>query len=263
MNALFKYELKSNIKALLIWALAVGGMGLLCIILYSSMETSMEEMAESMASMGALSDAFGMSTLSIATLKGYFATEIGAIHSLGSSMFAASIAAVVLSKEEDNHTAEFTFTLPATRIKVIIAKYASILINIAAFTVICAALYIIGFVSLGEELPAKEFFTFMGLQLMMNLEIAAICFMLSACSKKNRLGIGISLAMILYAFDIVFRVIPDMKDVMFITPFSYSNASQIFSNADLDISAVTLSVIVIIGLTALSAFVYNRRDLAS
>ena len=84
----------------------MGGMGLICIILYKGMENSMADMAESFATMGTFSDAFGMSTLSIATLKGYFATEIGTIHALGSSMFAASIATVILSKEEDGHTAE-------------------------------------------------------------------------------------------------------------------------------------------------------------
>ena len=91
MNALLKYEWKAGIKSLLIWSLAVGVMGMLCIVLYKSMEDSMAGVAESFASMGAFSDAMGMSTLSIATLKGYFATEIGTVHSLGSSLFAASI----------------------------------------------------------------------------------------------------------------------------------------------------------------------------
>ena len=101
MVALWKSEWKAGIKSLLIWALSVGGMGLMCILLYKSMEESMAGMADSFASMGAFADAFGMSTLSIATLKGYFATEIGTIHALGSSFFAASIATVILSKEAD------------------------------------------------------------------------------------------------------------------------------------------------------------------
>ena len=83
MPVILKNEWKSGWKSLLIWAFSVGGMGLICIILYKGMEDSM---AESFATMGTFSDAFGMSTLSIATL--YFATEIGTIHALGSSMFA-------------------------------------------------------------------------------------------------------------------------------------------------------------------------------
>ena len=137
MPAILKNEWKSGWKSLLIWALSVGGMGLICIILYKGMEDSMADMAESFATMGAFSDAFGTSTLSIATLKGYFATEIGTIHALGSSMFAASIATVILSKEEDGHTAEYTFTLPVSRGKVIAMKFLAVLINLICFTFIC------------------------------------------------------------------------------------------------------------------------------
>lgn len=54
---------------------------------------------------------------------------------------------------------------------------------------------------------------------MMNIEIAAICFVISAVSKKNRLGIGISVAMLLYVYDLMARVVPDLKDAIFISPF--------------------------------------------
>lgn len=183
MPVILKNEWKSGWKSLLIWALSVGGMGLICIILYKGMEDSMADMAESFATMGTFSDAFGMSTLSIATLKGYFATEIGTIHALGSSMFAASIATVILSKEEDGHTAEYTFTLPVSRGKVIAMKFFAVLLNLICFTFICGMLYEVGFVFLGETDFGSIFTEYMLFQLMMNIEIAAICFVISAVSK--------------------------------------------------------------------------------
>ena len=97
MYAFWKMEWKAAGKSLLLWSAVVGGIGLICILLYQSMEGSMAGMAENFASMGAFSEAFGMNTLSIATLQGYFATEIGTIHALGSSMFAATLATVILS----------------------------------------------------------------------------------------------------------------------------------------------------------------------
>lgn len=263
MFAIFKNEWKSGFKSLLIWALSVGGMGLICILLYKSMEESMAGMAESFASMGAFSDAFGMSTLSIATLKGYFATEIGTIHALGSSFFAASIATIILSKEEDAHTAEFTFVLPVSRPKIIAMKFAAVLMNLVCFTAICAVFYLAGFVGLGEKEIGGEFAAFMLLQLMMNVEVAAICFVISAVSKKNRLGIGISVAMLLYVYDLIVRVVPDLKDVMFLSPFSYANATTIFSNAKPETAALLLGGFVIIGMTGVAGIIYARRDLAS
>ena len=137
MKALFKYELKSSIKSFLIWTLVVGGMGFFCLILFKSMESQMAGMAENFASMGSFSDAFGMNVLSIATAKGFFATEIGTIHALGASLFAASVATVILSKEEDSHTAEFTYTLPITRAKVVVIKAITVVTELFLFTAIC------------------------------------------------------------------------------------------------------------------------------
>lgn len=263
MFAIFKYECKASLKSLLIWSLAVGGMGLFCIILFQSMEESMAGMAENFASMGAFSDAFGMSTLSIATLTGYFATEIGTVHALGSSLFAASIATVILSKEEDQHTAEFTFALPVSRIRIVLMKYSAVLLNLICFTCICGFLYILGFVVLGKSGFDKNFILFMLLQFLMNMEIAAICFVISAISKKNRLGTGISLAMLFYAYDLMARVIPDLKKAIFLSPFSYANAPVIYSGEGIDKLALSLGIGIFVGTLFLSGAIYTKRDLAS
>ena len=125
-------------------------------------------MAKSFSDMGALSQIFGMDKLSLATVRGYFATEIGTIHSLGSAMFSAAMATVILSKEEDGHTAEFTFTLPVSRIKIIAMKYLAVLSNLVSFAIICMVLYQISFVFIGADNMGSDFYRFMFLQFMMN-----------------------------------------------------------------------------------------------
>ena len=77
MNAIIKREMRLGLKNLLIWAVTVGGLGFICTLMYTSMDGDMQEMAEQFSNMGAFADAFGMSTLSIATLNGFFATEVG------------------------------------------------------------------------------------------------------------------------------------------------------------------------------------------
>lgn len=263
MNALLKYEWKAGIKSLLIWSLAVGVMGMLCIVLYKSMEDSMAGVAESFASMGAFSDAMGMSTLSIATLKGYFATEIGTVHSLGSSLFAASIATIILSKEEDGHTAEFTYTLPVSREKVVAVKFLSVMMHLISFTVICGLLYQVGILLVGEQGLGREYLIFMASQLLMNIEVASVCFLISACSKKNKLGIGIGVAMILYVYDLMARVIPDLKDAIFLSPFSYANATEIFAQTGDHAGALICGGAIILVSAIAAGVIYTRRDLAS
>lgn len=263
MKSVLKKELTLNIKNLLIWSLSVGILGLSCILLYQSMEGEMKDMADAFSNMGAFSDAFGMSTLSIATIKGYFATEIGAVHGLGSGMFAAIIAINIISKEEDAHTGEFIFALPLSRSKVLAAKAICVGIMLLVFTGICTVFYFIGFEALGEKIPTEEFLTFMGRQLLMNAEVAGICFGLSSFAGKNRMGLGLGVALLFYAFDVMGRVIPDLKDYLFVGPYSYANAAEIFTGADTPEKSIILAVFVLVFGTAVGFWNYNRRDLAS
>jgi ABC-2 type transport system permease protein len=71
MGTILKHELKANFKTFLIWCLSVSFMSFMCILMFTSVKESMVDMAESFASMGAFSNAFGMDKLSIATLAGF------------------------------------------------------------------------------------------------------------------------------------------------------------------------------------------------
>ena len=117
--------------------------------------------------------------------------------------------------------------------------------------------------ALGETDFGSIFTEYMLFQLMMNIEIAAICFVISAVSKKNRLGIGISVAMLLYVYDLMARVVPDLKDAIFISPFSYSNATSIFAGESRDCVALILGTIMIVIMTVGAGMIYAKRDLAS
>ena len=263
MVTIYKREMKTDVKCLPIWFICVGGMGFACILLFSSMQESMEGMAESFASMGAFSDAFGMSQLSIATLIGFYATEIGTIHGLGGAMFAAVISTNMLSKEEDGHTGEFLFSLPIARGKAVIAKWCSVASHIFLFNLFCVGIYLLGFILLGEEVPMKEFILYHTMQLLMQLQIAAICYAVSAFMKKNKLGLGLGIVLLLYAYDLMARVIPDLSDSKILSPFSYANAADILSTGEISATATVLGVVILIISLCLAYIVYDKRDLAT
>lgn len=109
---IWKHEMKMNIKALCIWTLCVGAMCFGCILMYTSLEDSLQDVADMYSNMGALSVAMGMDKMSLATLVGFYATEILMLHGLGGAMFAAIIGTGILSKEEAGHTSEFLYVFP-------------------------------------------------------------------------------------------------------------------------------------------------------
>ncbi|MCR4748246.1 MAG: ABC transporter permease [Lachnospiraceae bacterium] len=262
MLSICKHELKLNLKSLLIWSLSVGGLGFICLLMYTSMDGEMMDMADTFSNMGAFSDAFGMSTLSIATINGFFATEVGTVHGLGSALFAALLSTVLLSKEEDAHTGEFLFSLPLSRGNIVLAKLISLLIELTLFTLICGVMYILGFAVLKENISWNEMMIFLGSMLFMNIEISAIGLIVSACSARNRMGVGLGLALIFYSYDLIGRVVPDMKDYLFVGPFSYTNASEIFAGKEMPAEAmITAAAVTVIALFT-SFAVYMKKDLA-
>ena len=262
MFTIYKHEMKDYVKSLLIWAVCVGGMGSMCILLFSSMQESMGDMAENFASMGAFSDAFGMSQLSIATLKGFYATEIGTIHALGGAMFAAVVSANVLSKEEDGHTSEFLFSLPIARGKAVAAKWAAVMSHILLFNLLCVSLYLLGIFVLGEDMPAKAFVLYHVMQFLMQLEIGGICFALSAFQRKNKLGLALGVVLLLYAYDLMARIIPDLSDYKLFSPFSYANAADLLGTGELYVAALILGVVVLAGCIGAAYLTYVKKDLA-
>ncbi len=263
MKTIFLGEVRLNTRALLVWSFTVGGLGLVCILLYQSMQGDMKAMADAFSNMGAFSKAFGMSTLSIATLEGYFATEVGTVHGLGSGMFAAILAVGILSKEEEGHTGEFLFSLPVTRKKVLLSKGLCILSMLIIFTVICSILYLMGFLILHEEIPVREFISFMTRQLLMNIEIGGICFGISAISGKNRTGLGIAIALIFYMYDLMGRVAPALENWLFLGPYSYANAPEIFSGAAFPLKAAAAGCCIAVTGIIFAFVCYDRRDLAA
>lgn len=263
MITLFKHEMRMNFKSLLIWALSVGLMGMICTLMYKSMEGQIDEMAASFAQMGAFADAFGMNTLSIATVAGFFASEVGAIHGLGSAMFAATISIIILSKEEDAHTAEFLLTHPFKRRTIVTSKLLALITNMVLLTLVCAVCYLVGFAGVGGEIPFKDLVLFLVMEFLMNLEVMAICFFVSAVSQKNRFGAGLGMALALYLFDIVSRVIPDLKDYAFVGPFSFANATDIFAHHDLAAKGIVLSIVLTVACIAGAYGVYCKRDMVS
>ena len=263
MSTIYKHEMKLLYKTLFIWTVAVGGLCFVCILLFNSMKGEMEGMADSFSQMGAFADAFGMSQLSSATLEGFYATEVGTVHSLGAAMFAAIISMNMLSKEEDGHTSEFLFTLPVSRGKVITSKLIAVITNVIIFNVSSVGAYTLGIVILGEDIDFDRLFLYHGMQLLMHLEIAGICFGLSAFMKKNKLGLGLGIVMIFYAYDLMARVVPNLSDYKLLSPFSYSNAADIFSSGEVELPALILGMVVM-AVCVVAAYVgYGKRDLAA
>lgn len=260
---LLRHELKMNAKALLIWTACLGFCCFGCLLLFEGLEESMAGMADAYAQMGAFSTALGMDKINVGTMEGFYAAEVALMFAIGGAMFAAMTGAAMVSKEEEGHTSEFLSTLPFGRGQIILWKYAAAAALIVLFNLICLLWIGAGFLLAGEGVPQKEFWMYHGAQLLMQLEVGSVCFLASAFCKKKQIGAALGFAVLLYMMDLICRVVPDAAGLKYVTPYYFSNATDIFSKGRVSTGMLATGVGVTVLCACLSAAVYCRRDLAA
>lgn len=260
---LLRHELKMNLKTLLIWTVCLGFCCFGCLLLFEGLEESMAEMADAYAQMGAFSAALGMDKLNVSTMEGFYATEVALMFALGGAMFAAMTGAAMVSKEEEGHTSEFLNTLPFGRGYIILWKYAAAAVLILLFNLLCLVWIAAGIALAGKNLPWKEFWLYHGAQLLMQLEVGSLCFLLSSFAKRKQTGAALGFAVLLYMMDLMCRIVPDMEALKYVTPYYFSNASDIFSEGRVEAGMLSAGVCVTALCICLSALIYRRRDLAA
>ncbi|MGT2666939.1 ABC transporter permease subunit [Streptococcus rifensis] len=258
---LVTHELKQTFKSLMIWSLSVGFICWGCIILYKSVEGSLSNVADMYANMGEMTKALGLDKVSLATLDGYFATEIALMFGLGAGLFASMLGAGSLSKEEEGHTSEFLYTLPHSRTRIIFGKYLSLLIALLCFNLICVGFELLAIWQMKMDFSYDHFVGYHLLAFLMQVELMTIGFLISSLSHRKQMGAALGLTLLLYAMDLMVRIVPDLDKLKYLTPYYYASGADVFSKTDLDWSLVGTAILVIL-LSLVAAFaIMRRRDI--
>lgn len=260
---IFRCEIKMNRKQLLIWSVCAGFTCFGCLLLFDGLKDTMGQMEQAYSQMGAFSAALGLDKVSIAQIDGFYAAEVALVFSVGGAMFAAMTGAVMLSKEEEGHTAEFLYSLPAGRTRIVLEKYMAVCSLLLLFHVLCILWEMAGFILAGELPPAEKYISYHVLQLLMGVEIGSVCFCISSVCRKKQIGAAIGLSVFLYMMDILCRVIPDLDSLKYITPYYYSNAADIFAGVKIDMGVIGIHGAVTILAAITAAAVNRKKDLSA
>ena len=139
MNIL-KRELKANLKSFLIWFIPLSLIMYIVTFEFESFYGN-AELIDSFASFEFLFQALGVSISNITTPEGYISLLSLYIY-LPLTIYSGLLGSDIISKEEKNKTAEYLFSLPVKRQKVIgskliVALIYSLLINVLLLLVVC------------------------------------------------------------------------------------------------------------------------------
>lgn len=258
----FRHELRRGRTAFAIWTGAVGAMLAICVFLYPEMKGQMEEMGDLFASMGSFTAAFGMDQLNFGTLLGYYAIECGNVLGLGGAFYAAITAASMLSKEEAQHSADFLFTHPISRQRVLTEKLLAVLALISALNLATLALSLLSMLAVGETIPWKELLLLHLAYYLMQLEIGSLCFGISAFLRRGSVGVGLGVAVLLYFLNILSNLTDSAAFLKYVTPYGYCDGAAITQTLRLDGEKLLIGcALAFLGI--LSAWLwYPKKDLS-
>ncbi len=261
MTILF-HELKQNKLSLVIWSAVISFMLGVCIIIYPEMSAQMSDINDMFADMGSFSAAFGMDELNFGEFIGYFGVECGNVLGIGGAFFAAILGISALSKEEKEHTAEFLLTHPISRARIITQKLASVMLQVVIMNLAVSAVTFMCVLVIGEKQTMSELLLFLLSYLILQLEIAAVTFGISAFLRGGGLGIGLGVSVVLYFMNIVANLTDELEFLKYITPFGYTDGAYIIANTTLrgDYLAVG-ALFTAIGITA-GYVKYTKKDIA-
>ena len=254
-------ELKSQKWTVLIWSLSIGLLMMASILLYPEMSSQMDDMTEMFSNMGNFTSAFGMDKLDFGTMIGYYMVECGNMIGIGGGLFAAIIGISSLMKEERDRTAEFLLTHPVSRFRVVTEKLLSVVLIIVIMNLVVFVMAVGSVFAIGESLPWKEIMIYHLSNLLLGIEIACICFGISAFFCKNGMGIGIGVAALMYFLNIISNLTKDAEGLKYITPYGYADGGYINEHGSLNgmYLAVGMSLM---ALGIVAAYVkYTRKDI--
>lgn len=258
---LVKHELRLGRMAFLIWSGAIGILMVACIFLFPEMKGEMDSISDAFSSMGAFSQAFGMDQLDFGSFLGYYAIECGNVLGLGGAFFAALTAAVALSKEENEGTAEFLMTHPVSRAWIVAQKLLAVIFQITALSLTIYVLCLGAIAAIGETIPWKEITLLHLSYFLLQLHLAGICFAVSAFMRKGSVGAGLGIAIMMYFLNLISKITEIAEFLKYFTPFSYTDGATIVTEGTLDIGLVFLGMIVCICCCAMAFWKYCRKDL--
>lgn len=230
---IFRKELRAGAVSFLVWSAIIGGLMAVCVGMYPSFSDSMGDVSELFAGMGDFSAAFGLDKLQFGTILGFYGTECGNILGLGGALYAAVTAMGLLAGEEGGHTAEFLLTHPVSRLRVCLEKLAALVALILGLNLICLACGAGGIVAIGESVDWSDLLRYHGALLLMQLEMGALCFGLSALLRRGGLGLGMGLTALLYFAGILINLDRGLDWLRFVTPYYYADAARVLDGETL------------------------------
>ncbi|KMY55368.1 multidrug ABC transporter permease [Bacillus sp. FJAT-27231] len=264
---IFQREWKRGSKSLIIWSLILAGLIIWLLSIFPQFAKQQEGLEKLFqAYPDSMKEMFKMNELNLGTLMGFYGLEVYMMITLLGSIYAAIFASNILAKEENEKTVEFLLSKPVTRSEVVGQKIAIVILNVLILNGVAAIASIAGFqFAEGHKVPYGTFMSLVAGAVLLHLTFAALSFLLSACMKKTRntLVVSIGIVVVAYLLNMMSGLSESLDALKYVSPFYYADAVTIIQHHQLAPWHITVMAAVIL-LSLLGAFiVYKKKDLSA
>lgn len=263
MKTVFRFELRRGRTMTLIFTAACTALIILVMALYPMMKDMLGDMSEMFANMGEYSEMFSMGEMDYASAQDYYATEGGMVIALCGAALAAFLGGSLLGREEGEHTAEWLLTHPVSRSRIFFGKLFSMAVHLLFINIVCAVLTGISFPLINEPLNIKTFSLFFLAQFVMHMETGCISLLLSSVMRRAAGPVGLGIAMVMYFLSLISAAAEELEFITYITPFSYSDASAIFTDGSVDIVKLGIGVAVMLICGISAHVIWCKKDISA
>jgi len=260
---IIKRELRSNLKSLIIWGIAVSVFVILITSEFKAYYNN-KEMVDLLASMPKeLLKAFSMEGANMTTVIG-FVSVAGIYYYLMLAIYSGLLGNTILAKEERDKTAEFLMVLPISRLQAIISKLAvAILLSAAINIILVGAIYITTIpYDRGQDFGAFITCMMVGIFLIQMIFLSIGMFFSAVVKRHKSSGwITMGTLFVFYLMAILSGLTEKLENIKYLTPFKYFEASALVKTLKLEPIYIGISIgIIIVALTTV-CLVYPKRDL--
>lgn len=259
---IYLHELKANRKFTITWFISIFLLTLIMLSVFISVNKDLDAFKQVLSNYPeGIRAAFGINIDRISSSLGYFSSFVLTIVCVCSAIQAMILGVSILSKEVREKTADFLYSKPISRNRIITSKL------LASFTLLVVSnlVYVIGvFITLlaisNSSFDLTTFILIAKIPFIIQLIFFSLGIFISSLMSKVKAVLPISMGIVFGLYLLSSFADEKLRVLM---PFKYFNTGYILDNASYETNYVILTLAIIIVCTCLTYIIYKKKDIES
>ncbi len=167
-----------------------------------------------------------------------------------------------MAKEEKERTAEFLLTHPVRRSRVITEKLLGAIAQIFILNATVIAIVSVSILAINETVSVGTIALIFLSHIILQLEICAITFCISAFMRRGEVGAGLGIVFGMYFINIIANLTEEAESLKFITPYSYTDGAYIINNTAIEAKYLIAGIVISVICITATYLKYTKKDIA-